>query len=169
MNKELRKNIVSFLFFTIVQIVVFQNFNLSEWGFAFAYVGFVLFLPIDIPIILLLFLAFSQGIILDIFYNTLGLHALVTVLIAYLRSFFIRLLAPKMMDDLTNVNSIGQFGIQRVVFYTLILVFIHHVFLFFIMSGGEGFFFTTILKIALSTIVSTMVIIFIRKIFFNTL
>ena len=77
MNNVIQKNSVSFLFFTVIQIVLFQNFNLSEWGFAFVYIGFILFLPIDIPVILLLVLAFTQGIILDVFYNTLGLHSFV--------------------------------------------------------------------------------------------
>ena len=169
MNSSIRKYIISFLFFTIVQVVIFQNFNLSEWGFAFVYIAFVLFLPIDMPIILLLLLAFFQGIIMDIFYNTLGLHAFVIVLIAYLRSYFIKLFAPKMMDNLDNVDNVGQFGIQRVMIYTLSLVFIHHLFLFFMMAGDANLFFHTLLKVIISTFVSTVVIMFFRKLFFDNL
>lgn len=169
MSKQLRNNIISFLFFTIVQIVIFQNFNLSEWGFAFIYVGFILFLPIDLPIIFLLCLAFFQGIILDVFYNTLGLHTFCLVFVAYIRSFFLRTLAPKTIEDLSNVNSVKEFGIQRVIIYTFVVIFIHHVILFFIMDNGLNYFLSTLLKILISSVVSSFVIIFIRKVFFNSL
>ena len=89
MTKALRSQILSFLFYTIIQVVVFQNFNLSEWGFGFVYIAFILFLPIETPVILLLLLAFLQGITLDVFYNTLGLHTFTIVFLAYLRGYFI--------------------------------------------------------------------------------
>ena len=109
----------------------------------------------------------KKGITLDVFYNTLGLHSFTIVFLAYLRGYFIRLLAPKMMDDLSNVNSVAQFGFQRVVVYTLILVFIHHIFLFFIMAGGTDFILNTFLKVLISTLVSTLIIISFQRIFFN--
>ena len=169
MNKAIRKNSISFIFFTIIQVIVFQNFNLSEWGFAFVYLGFILFLPIEIPVIFLLLLAFFQGIIIDTFYNTLGLHAFVLVLIAYLRSYLIRFLAPKMIDNLSNVNSIGNFGLQRVTVYILVLVFVHHLFLFYLMAAGESSFLVTLLKIIISTFISSLIIFLLRRLFFNTL
>ena len=147
MSKAFRSQIISFLFYTIIQIVVFQNFNLSEWGFGFVYIAFILFLPLELSVILIMILAIIQGAILDVFYNTLGLHMFSTVLIAYLRGYLIKLLAPKMMSDLDNVSSVSQFGFQRIVVYTLILVFIHHVCLFFIMAGNTDFVLNTILKI----------------------
>lgn len=169
MNNSLISNIISFLFFTLIQIFLFLNFNIYEYGFAFVYLGFILFLPLNTPKILLLFLAFLSGLSIDLFYNTLGVHAFAVVLIAYLRSTFSKLFIPKMMDDINELTSIDKLGIERTLVILFSLTFIHHLTIFFIINGGSNFFFDNILKAFLSAVISTSLIFIFKKIFFKNL
>lgn len=91
---------------------------LFDTGFCFIYLAFLLFLPIQMPPVLLLLLAFVTGFTLDIFYDTGGIHAAATVLLAYLRPYILLLLTPRDgydQNDSVNLHIMGWrwfFGVQ---------------------------------------------------------
>ena len=168
MNKVVLNQISSFLFFTIVQIVLFLNFNIYEYGFAFIYIGFILFFPLNTPILVLLGLAFTQGLIVDLFYNSIGVNAFALVLIAYIKPTLFKLFIPRIMDDVTDLKSIEQIELPRAVVLMLIFTFIHHLVLF---SFINGFDYTpsNLLKTVLSAIISTVILLTAKKLFFKNL
>ena len=167
MSKVLTSNIISFFFFTLIQVLFFLNFNIYEWGFAFVYIGFIFFLPLNMPSVLVLFLAFIQGITVDMFYNTIGAHAASLVFLAYLKPTLTKLLIPKMVDDATNLNAVNQLGTQRLLVMLLILTFIHHFFLFALINTGFNFLGINLIKAILSALISVFIIFTIKKIFFK--
>lgn len=69
-----------FLLYLTLQILIVRNLVIFDYGFCFLYVACILLLPNEISQTVLLLLAFATGIIVDTFYNTLGMHAAATVL-----------------------------------------------------------------------------------------
>lgn len=169
MNKQISSNIFSFIFFTLVQVFFFLNFNLYEWGFAFVYIGFVLFLPFYLPTTLVLVLAFAQGLTIDLFYDTLGTHAASLVLLAYLRPVLSKLLIPKMVDSVTSLKSVSELGNQRMTALIVMLTFVHHIFLFLLINSGSSYFWSNILQALISTIITSFVLFSLKIIFFKKL
>ena len=169
MNSSLSKNIISLVFFSIVQVLFFLNFNIFEYGFAFIYIGFILFLPLNTPTFVLLTLAFVQGLFIDLFYNTIGINALSLVTIAYLKPTVSKLFIPKMIDDINDLKSINQLGLERSLIVIFLLTFAHHFLLFFIINGGSEFILSNLVKTVFSSLITTLLLLSFKKMFFNSL
>ena len=106
------------------------------------------------------------GLMVDIFYDTLGIHAAACVLIMYLRPMYFNRVAPQGGYDVRVIPSIRDMGFTWFVVFTLIFVFIHHLLIFFVEAGGTQMFFYTLLKGLFSTIFTSFVIILIQYIFY---
>lgn len=169
MTRSIGAHIASFLLFTIIQVVLFLNFNMYEYGFAFVYIGFLIFLPMEVTVIPAMIIAFIQGMTIDLFYNTLGTHMFAATLLAYCRVPLINMLAPRLIDTNTDLQNISQLGFQRVVVLTFILCFIHHAALLFLINPGGNFFFSNVVKVILSTCISGCIILSFKRLFFNAL
>lgn len=169
MNNSITKNIFSFIFFSLIQVLLFLNFNIYEYGFAFVYLGFIFFLPLNTPVIYVLILAFLQGIFIDLFYNTIGIHAFALVFVSYLKPKLSTLFIPKMIDDISELKSITQLGVERALLVVFLLTFTHHFILFMIINNASEFIIDNIIKTVFSSILSTFFLFSFKKIFFNQL
>lgn len=93
------------------------------------YVLFILSLPVRFPRSLLLLLAFAMGLIIDIFSNTLGIHAFATVFVAFVRNPVINIFTS--IDEGNNPTpSFHSFGVGAYVRYVITIVLLHHTTLF---------------------------------------
>ena len=63
------------LIYIALQVVLFRNIALFDTAFAFIYVAIVLSVPLETDRIITIFLAFVVGVLVDVFYNSLGIHA----------------------------------------------------------------------------------------------
>ena len=66
-------------------VLLISRLVLFDLGWCFLYLGFLLFLPLATPIVVQLLLAFAMGLMMDVFYDTGGLHAAAAVLLGFLR------------------------------------------------------------------------------------
>jgi len=142
----------------LIQVFVLNNMNLGGYMNPYIYVLFILLLPANINRSLLLFVAFFTGLTVDYFANTFGLHAAASVFLAYLRPGTIRLFFRNYefgTDDEPSPALIGLGGFFR---YTLVLVFMHQLLLFYLEVLSFNHFFTTLYRVVLSTILSTFII-----------
>ncbi len=165
MNNLLLKNIIRFVLLILVQVFLLNKMNLSGYINPYAYLLFILLLPVNINRSGLLILAFFTGLTIDLFGNTLGLHAAATVLLAFLRPRVINLFFSNIEftgDDEPGLPIIGVGGFFR---YALVLVFVHHAFLFFLEIFSFSNFPDTLYRIIFSTLVSTLVIMIIVLLF----
>ena len=105
------------------------------------------------------------GIIIDMFYDSLGLHAFACVLVMYFRNYWLSLLTPQGGYDSTASPSLAMSGVQWFLVYTFPLVFLHHAFLFFIEVGGFGMFWFTLGKVFVSAIFTTIAIVLVEFLF----
>jgi len=116
-------------------------------------------LPFTIPGYLLLGLSFLIGISVDIFGNTPGVHASATVFLGFLRPGIANLISSREIIEKGNTPNMKQLGFVSFMKYTVIAVFIHHLFLFYAEAFSFGGFFQTLVRCVLSSAFSIVVII----------
>ena len=90
MNK-ITRNILTALLLIIAQTIIFNNINLFGYLNPFIYIIFIIYYPIKNDRIFFIFISFIIGLLIDIFSDTLGLHAAASVTIAYLRPFILKI------------------------------------------------------------------------------
>ncbi|MGV8136218.1 MAG: rod shape-determining protein MreD [Mangrovibacterium sp.] len=140
-------NLIKYLFMWIVlillQIVLFNHIQFSGFVNPYMYILFVLLLPFDTPKYLLLFLGFLLGLNVDIFCNTPGMHASATTFMAFLRPTVINLISSRDTLESNSPPRLNQMGPAWFIKYTIILVLVHHLFLFYLeVFTLKGFIFT---------------------------
>ncbi len=149
---------VSFFIYVLAQVMLLKNLVLFNTGFCFLYVAFILLLPIETNMLLLMLLGFVMGFAIDIFYNSLGLHALTLVFISYIRNYWLGVITPQGGYDAGAIPTMKTFGLQWFLVYTMPLVFIHHLTLFLVESAGFALFWYSMLK-TITSLLFTMTII----------
>jgi hypothetical protein len=154
--------VLTFVIYLILQIVVIRNFVFFDVAFCFVYIACILLLPDEIDPIWVILISFLIGLLVDIFYNTAGIHASASVLIGYLRGYIIKFLFPTKGVENEVVITLKDMGAERFVRYVAVLTLIHHSMLFFVEAGGFQFFLITILKIICSVVFTTFMIIILQ-------
>ncbi|AFK02828.1 hypothetical protein Emtol_1685 [Emticicia oligotrophica DSM 17448] len=156
------KLVFTFIIYLVLQIVVLRNFVFFDVAFCFVYIACILLLPDDIAPVWVILISFLIGLLVDIFYNTAGVHASASVMVGYLRTYIIKFLFPTKGVENEITISLKEMGSERFVRYVAILTIIHHSMLFFVEAGGFQFFLITILKIICSVIFTTFLIIILQ-------
>lgn len=113
----------------------------------FLYILFLLMLPVNINKVLLLFLAFFTGLIIDIFSGTPGMHAAACLVLAFIRPGFLNLIAPREGYESTLKLTIQGMGVSTFIVYAGICTLVHHAILFFIEAFNFLNFFDLILRV----------------------
>ncbi|WP_353137254.1 rod shape-determining protein MreD [Pseudopedobacter sp.] len=130
MNSVLFKNILRFIILIFAQVFLLKNMVFYNLNVPFLYILFILLLPFETPTWLLFVLSFLLGIIIDLFNDTLGLHAAACIVLALMRVFFINITVQKDNYDSDPEPTLGIMGFRWFFFYTVLLTLIHHFFLF---------------------------------------
>jgi len=132
MNKILSNSLRFFLFF-VIQVIVLNQLELGAGTLLMIYPLFIVLLPVDTNIFLLLFLAFALGISIDALSNTYGLHASSLVLMAYFRPVVFNAFAPRDGYEIDLEPNIHTMGYRWTIRTFGILLLIHH-FWFFLLE-----------------------------------
>ena len=155
---EIIRIIFRFLLLVGVQVLVLNNIQLGGYINPFLYVMFILMLPVRLPRFILLITAMVTGLVIDMFSNTMGMHAAACLLMGYLRPGWLRILAPRDGYETDAVPSVKRYGFQWFIVYASVMVFAHHFFLFYIEVFRFSEFFSTFLRVVLSSLVTLLLI-----------
>ena len=164
MNKP-SLHITRFMVLVLAQIALLNQVQFSGYVNPYLYVLFVLLLPPRMNRLYLLLTGFGTGLLIDVFMGSYGLHAAATTLMAYLRPYAIRLYAVRGEDEWEYLG-LSSMGTVKFLSYAVLLVFAHHLLLFFLEAFRLSEFFTVLARTLLST-VFTVVLIFLVLIIFN--
>lgn len=167
MNSLLLRNIIRFILLAAIQVFIFDRINLSGYINPYIYVLFILMLPFDISGWLLLLSAFIMGMTIDLFSHTPGIHAAASVFMAFARPGVIRLVGKQEDVQPGQFPNIRETGVPWFFSYTVILVFLHHLALFFIEIFRFNEFFITLLKVLINTGITTLIILIIQFLFYS--
>lgn len=167
MVKNILPNSIIFLVVVLAQILIFNRIQFSGYVNPYIYLLFILLLPFDIPGWLLLILGFLTGMLIDISLHTYGMHAFATTLAAYMRPFLLKVIAPRDGYETGSSPRLMYLGLSWFFKYTLLIVIIHHFFLFFIEYFRFSEFFQILGKVLLSSVFSVIFIILSQFIVFK--
>jgi magnesium-transporting ATPase (P-type) len=112
-------------------------------------------------------LAFISGITVDVFYDTLGLHALACSVMAFVRIVYISITVQRDGFDNEPEPRLGIMGFRWFVFYAVILAFFHHLVLFTFEAFRISEFGFTIIRVLLSALLSTILILVAEFVFYR--
>ena len=158
--------IIRFIILAGVQVLVLNNLQLGGLINPYLYVLFLLTLPVRTPRILMLFIALTTGLVIDMFMNTMGMHAAACLLLGFVRPSWLKIMSPRDGYETDAVPGIRKFGFQWFLVYSSVMVLVHHTFLFYIEVFRFSEFFYTFLRVILSSIV-TMILIIISHYLFS--
>lgn len=129
MNNAIPQNLIRLVIFVLVQAVVLQQIHLGGTTFnyisLFIYPLFLFLLPLKTPKITLVLIGFGLGLILDICYNSPGVHAATCLVIAVLRPLVLAIIEPREGYNVNLGLTIESYGIEWFLKYSSTLLFIH--------------------------------------------
>jgi len=117
-----------FIMLALIQVFILRNVVATGntfWGNfqIIIYPVFVMLLPFRTPRALTLILAFALGIFVDMFYNSVGIHASASVFMAYLRFLALGWLEPKGGYNEDYSPTKHRLGLGWFMGYSAILLF----------------------------------------------
>lgn len=165
MTKVLSINLIRWIALILLQVFLLNQINLHNTINPFLYILFIILLPLNIPVWALIFLGFFTGLAVDIFSNTLGIHAAATTLMAYSRSFVLRIVTPRGGYEHEPLPGIKNMGFRWFITYATILTLIHHIALFYLEVFRLNEFFFTFGRVIFSSIFTIILILISQYLF----
>lgn len=147
------RNIGRWLLLVTLQIVVLDNVYLGGLVNPVIYMLFILMLPTGMNRSLLLVLAFASGLVVDVFNNMLGFHAVACTAVAFMRILFADRILTK--DDPVEIEtpSIYTVGNQQYLGFMALMTLLYNLIYFTIVV----FDMRDLWRIATLTLLSTVV------------
>ncbi len=160
--REILSTILLFVLYLALQILLVRNLVLFDYAFCFVYIACILLLPNETSLTWLLLIALATGLVVDTFYNTLGMHAAATVLMAYCRPLVVRA-----QIDVPGMESridftLKELGVGVFFRYVFVLTLIHHTALFFIEASSITLLIPTLIRVGASILFTTVTIVLIQ-------
>jgi hypothetical protein len=119
-------------------------------------------LPFETPVWIVLVSSFCMGIFIDMFSDTHGLHASISVLLAFVRKPVLRFISPREGYESTAMPTLNYLGFAWYMWYAGLMVFIHHFTFFYLEAFRFSEFFKTFWRVLCSSTL-TLVLIFIYQ------
>jgi len=159
MIRDISRHIGNFIFLILLQILILNNIEFSGYIDPYLYILFIILLPFETPKWVLIISAFLLGFSIDLFSHTLGMHTFATVLIAFLRPYLLKFIAPRDGYEAGSQPNVKYLGFDWFIKYAIILVVIHHMALFYIEVFKFHQFFATLLRVILSSISTLLLVV----------
>jgi hypothetical protein len=140
-----------------VQVFILRDVALADVAFCFIYLWVIIKAPIHTPLTYLLLGGFLIAWLVDIFYSTHGIHAFATVLIAFLRPFFFKILTPVNGYDERSKVSLSEMKALWFFPYVFLMLLTHHLTLFLVESSDSTLLMYSLFRALASAILGTLV------------
>lgn len=138
----------------LLQVLILNYINIYGYGVPLLYVYFILKLDSSISRNSLLLWGFFLGLITDVFCDTLGMHTVVTVFIAFIRPYFLNFFKPNDIEEVSIIPSFSSIGVWSFIKYAFYLLLMHHT--LFYMVEYFSFYPVGIMISTLSSVVSSL-------------
>jgi hypothetical protein len=158
--------VIGFFFFLLLQVVLFRHVVLFHTAFSFIYLLFLLTRPVESNPLTGMLVAFAMGLLVDLFYDSEGLHAMASVTLMYMRGFWLTRITPQGGYERNANPTIVANGVQWFLVYSVPLLFIHISVLFFVEAGGFTHFWFTLLKVMASVLFTSFILV-LYQLFFS--
>jgi rod shape-determining protein MreD len=156
------KYVLQFIVLILLQVLVVDQISFgyaSEFIVPSVYFLFVLMLPLTISNGALMFLAFSIGMMVDVFKSTPGMHASAMVVLGYSRPYLLKLIEPREGFDILKSPSIYSMRKNIYLVFVSLAAIVFHLWYFTIEVMRFSDFHVILLKTLFSSIISVLLII----------
>jgi rod shape-determining protein MreD len=163
MNTNFLRLLFYFILLILLQDIVIDKLPLGTYIRPELYTIFILLLPFNYPAMTTLVWAFALGLCIDVFStDVIGLHTAALLVLAYVRPWLLRLVSSK--DDMESIAipSYRNLGLRTFTLYTLLSIVIYNAALFMLDTFSFHNFTHLLARILLSTLATTLFIIFIQ-------
>lgn len=152
MTSEILRNIGRFVLLVLLQGLILNDVSLWQgMAIPYLYVLFLLMLPLETPRWAELLIGLVCGLSIDMFTNTIGIHASACALLAYVRPLLLKAIAPRDGYEFNVKPTIADMGIVWFMKYAVVLILIHHTWLLFLEVYSFSSFGHTMLRAILSS------------------
>ncbi len=131
------------------------------------YVMVILILPFETNKLIVLLASFLLGVFVDYFYDSSGLHAAACTAMGFSRHYVLKYIAPRDGYDIGVKPTVEDMGLEWFLRYAGTLILIHHFFLFYLEIFRFSEFFSTLLRVILSSIGTFSLIYIIQLLFLS--
>ncbi|MEL6539595.1 MAG: hypothetical protein AAFP93_02390 [Bacteroidota bacterium] len=147
--------LVQLLGYMLLQIAVAKYVVVWHTAFCFVYVGFLLSMACrQAQLTSALLMSFFIGILVDLFYDSLGVHAFACVLLTYCRPVLLKHMLPTSTQEIDFKPTWRSIGIRKFTVYALVLTLIHHGALFSWDAASNTLLWISMRKVMFSTILT---------------
>ena len=148
----------------LIQLLLLNDLSLHGYVRPFVYPFLILMLPAETSLWIVLCTSFLLGLVVDLDFNTPGMHASALTLLAFLRPVVLSAIAPQGGYPKDIMLNVQNFGFTWYLKYAGILVLIHHLYYFFILFFSTSQVVEILLSALLSSIVSLVLIVILELI-----
>lgn len=153
MNSTLLYNLSRFILLLAAQVLIFNNINFLGFINPFPYILFIILYPVNGNKSRLLLSSFLLGLIMDLFWNSGGVHSISCIVLAYIRPYLFKFCFG-LSYEYQTVRINDNLSPERFSFI-LLSVIIHHLTLFILEVFTIYFVWDIILRTLVSTIFTT--------------
>lgn len=159
MESSTLRYIFHFIVLLAAQILIFEFVN-EHFPYVsfFPYLFVLLLIPIEVSAWLLFLFALITGLVVDVYYNSLGLHASACLTMVFFRKRMLNYMAPREGYELNAKADPKDQKWSWFITYLLIMLSIHHVWLFYMEFFSFTWFFHVLLKVFNSVILNTVLL-----------
>jgi hypothetical protein len=171
MNLTTVRHIIRGVLLLLLQVLVLKRIGLGEswiweYGNIFIYPVIIFLLPFRLSRLYVILIGFIIGLIIDIFYDTIGVHAFALTATAYARGLMLTYMEPRGGYQLSMSPTLFSMGLNWVLTFTFFAMLIH-VFLYFSVEIFTFVYIGQILLKTLITLVLSMLVIMGYHLLFN--
>lgn len=139
----------------LLQVMLFNHLYIFG-AVAFVYMIALLKMPVETNRNIQILIGFLVGFCIDVFCNTIGMHALTAATVMWLRIPILHLYVNA-EDMKEGVPGFNKLGVQEYIRYALTLLAFHCILLYFIESFTIFNFLTLLLKIVFSVLMTSVI------------
>ena len=151
------KEIGRLLLLVALQVLLFDHLHIAIWGFPMVYILFLLNLSPRLPKWAELLIGCSVGLLMDVWYSSLGIHMAACVAICFARP----LLLNKSIQDLERIKenlSSQTIGWMEYAKITTILTVLHHFLIYALETWNMQFWWIIVIQTLISSALTLSII-----------
>jgi rod shape-determining protein MreD len=168
MVNEIVRQVIRFLVLVLAQGLILKNVEPGFYINPFLYLLFLIQLPFETPNWLVLVIAFVLGFFVDIFYSTMGMHMAACTFIGWFRPRILRFMSPRDGYEFSARPTVQDMGRAWFITYALLIIVTHHFILFYLEMFSFREFFTTFLRVIISSSATLVLVIVTQYLFYRT-
>lgn len=151
-----------YLLIIFFQVLLFDNIQISGYLNIIIYPLFLVLLPFNVSNLISLLVGALLGFTADVLNSSSGVYSIVFILLGYLRPFLLKIFTKSDYIDTPSMPLSGVMGVWVFFRYLFVMMFLMFVVVTFLERLTLEFMWVAMIKIVISSVVSTIVVYFIQ-------